>query len=103
MADVLGMEIQPNHNPLINGPKRLARTKKGVKQSAANAALSSQSADSVDFNLFDELVEQLSQMPEKREEFLEQARDLLKDPNYPNEEQLRELEEALAFHQKNQL
>jgi len=91
------MEIQTNHNPLVNGPKRLSKSKKGGK--APKAGLG-QSAGSVDFNLFDELVDQLSRMPEKREEFLKQARDLLKDPNYPNAEQLKELEEALQMHQK---
>jgi hypothetical protein len=94
------MEIQPNHNPLINGPKRLARTKKGAKGVTAS---SENSAESVEFNLFDELVDKLSQMPEKREEFLQHARELLKDPNYPNAEQLEELEEALALHQQSKI
>ncbi|MFP4157000.1 MAG: hypothetical protein ACLFU4_05215 [Opitutales bacterium] len=93
------MQIRPNNSQGLPPSARIRPAKKNLKTEAASTADSA--AGRVDFDFFDELVEHLSQMPEKREAFLSEARTLLKDPNYPDEQQLKELEKALEIHPEN--
>jgi hypothetical protein len=92
------MYIQPTRNQSLDRLRRTTATKKAVKNVALPAEAS---AIAVQFDFFDEMIEHLSEMPEKREDFLNEARDLLKDPNYPNEKQLQEIEQALEMQRQD--
>ena len=96
---MINMQIRPNNSQGLPPSAKVGRSKKITKADAASTAGASESP--VGFNFFDELVDHLSQMPEKRDEFLSEARTLLQDPNYPDENQLKELEKALEIHPKD--
>ena len=93
------MQIRPNNSQGLPPSARTGRSKKITKPDAASTAGTSESP--VGFDFFDELVEHLSRMPEKRDEFLSEAKTLLKAPNYPDENQLKELEKALEISRED--
>lgn len=93
------MEIEPNRH--IRALQRSKLTRKGKLSPDANQSVDNAAEGAANLTIFNELVDRLSQLSDMREEILEEARNLLKDPNYPSRNQLEELELAIARRQKH--
>lgn len=87
------MEIRPNSQQPINRTGRAGFAKKSSQKSSV--ASTTTGSQAVGFDFFDELVDHLQRMPDTREDFLEKGRRLFNQPDYPNEDHLKELEQAL--------
>lgn len=88
------MDIRFNPSQSAGHSAKTGRSRKVGKKSL-HPSVSKTDSDGYDSKLLNQLIDQLSRMPEKRESFLNEARELLEDPDYPNEKQLEELEKVL--------
>lgn len=91
------MDIRFNHSQPTGASRRTSRPGT-AKRASVNAASLSTESDAYDSKFFNELIDHLSQIPDKREAFMLEGRELLNSPNYPNEKHLKDLEETLALH-----
>lgn len=87
------MEINPNFSPI-----RPARTESAGKQpaSASGSAKPPEAKDSVEFSSFAELVDELKNLPDLRDDVVQVAVRDLDDPAYPSHLDLQALGQAFA-------
>ncbi|MFO7725288.1 MAG: hypothetical protein R6V45_07025 [Oceanipulchritudo sp.] len=87
------MEINPNR-PV----QKITRSKPAKGAAATPGTVSSQSSpsDSLSGVSFTRIEDQLLELPEVRQERVEDGRRLARDPNYPDPDQLRQISRFLA-------
>jgi len=105
------MEIRVNNQQSISRTSGPGSSKKTEGKKGSKGSSSVESGSKVEgFDFFDELVDSLQRMPEEREAFLNRGNALLKQPDYPGDDHLKELERAIelessetAFDERNKL
>jgi hypothetical protein len=86
------MEINPNKStPRLQRP----RPGKRVSPSSQSESAAPAACDSLEATSFTHLEEAFSAIPEIRQERIEDGRRLARDPEYPDQQQLREVSELI--------